>query len=798
MTSLNEILLQAQSPNQSTREIALSYLDQSALSNPSSTFQQLSQILLDNQSQKNVRILSAIYLKNNIHKYWDNISLSSKQDIKTNCLSSLGTADPDLVKVGAMAVSSLALKELPQGSWKEGLEILIKNAHNINNTYKHASLVTLGYICEDLSPEILSEDEKNKILMATLAGISQEETKVQTAALTAFKNSVKIFEKNFRNTNEGNAVLSRVYDTFAKFPVLVLQVLTEVLVCYAEVFESSLNTLGTITYAGINSHDENIVTSAIEVWNTIGDIEKYRLDIGAPFLGYLETACKSLTELLLPKLLLESPDDEWSASKAAYSMLASISVVCNGQNSQQMSRFIKENIYSKSSTKKTLAGLLALSSLYEESTEVPETFSEYFNQVIKLFNNPYADIKKTALWCFSRICKNSKKDLDKIFITDAQEKLVKEISEEGKSKNTACSALGTIFERYTWMMDLRQYKYIFETLVKLIAQSENYPLEYFGLMSIILEQIPEEYLGILEMLFDQFLNLYTNTLNTSNDTSIICITNTLQIVIAKLPANKLSEESIEKILNNITKLINSKNKLHEESLQLIGALSMNAGSKFSYYLPRVSGYLLHSITMIDSSDCIKSGIIAIGDIARSLGENMSVFVDKVIPLLFIILENCNVAVTCKVLAINCLGDIANATKEYFIPYMGTILKYLDGAAGASLQISNDLDLNDSLCELRESIVQFYVCLIQGLRACNKQNLIENRVGQLGVYMNLVVQDKFSPTFYLHQCVLGLIIDLIESYREYKPDLEILDYVKMFISMPSKLTDTAMVILSMCN
>lgn len=797
MTSLDEILVQAQSLNQNAREIALTYLDHSALKNPSSLFQQLSQILLDDLCQKNIRILAGIYFKNNINKYWDKISSNYKDRIKANCMLSLGINDLNLVKVGAMTVSALSLKELPKGLWKEGLDILITNSHNTTNTYKHASLLALGYICEDLNPEVLTNEEKYKILLATLSGMAQDNEEIQFVSITAFKNSVKFFENNFSNDNESYAILMSLYENLNKFPVLAFQTIVEILTIFPEIFENTLNTLEELTYAGIKSDNEDIVLAAIDVWNTIGDIEKYRLEIGNTLLGYLEIACESLTELLLPKLLLPLNDDEWSTSKAAYNMLSSISVICEGQNSQQVSRFIKEHIYSKSHKKKTLAGILALSSLYEESTEVPDDFREYFSQIVKLFSSSHEDIQKQAFWCFSRFCKNSNKDLDEKFIVETLDKLLKFINCEGKSNPTACWGLEAIYKRYSWTLGLFQCKHVIETLLKIITQENNFQTEYYELITTILSEIPDNYISIIELLFNQFINFYTSNF-LKNELSSIYISNTLQIILTKLPANRLSEPVINKILTAIISFLNTKSTLYEESLQLLGALAINAGSNFSYHLPKVSSYILHSITILDSSDIIKSGILAIGDIARALGSDIPIFIEKAITPLLIILESPNVSIACKILSINCLGDIANSVNQVFLQYMPIILKYLDGAAGISLQITNDADLNENLYELRESIIQFYICLIQGLSKNYKQNLIEERLSQLSTYMAIITQNKFSPTPYLHQCVLGLIIDIIENYENYKIGNELFVYIKSFTKSCNGLCDAAKIILSLCN
>lgn len=86
----------------------------------------------------------------------------------------------------------------------------------------------------------------------------------------------------------------------------------------------------------------------------------------------------------------------------------------------------------------------------------------------------------------------------------------------------------------------------------------------------------------------------------------------------------------------------------------------------------------------------------------------------------------------------------------------------------SLQIApeDDEDLYDYLIGLRESILEFYVSLIQGLTEVNMLNAVNDRLQQVLEYAIITIQDQYHPTVNLIKCVLGLIGDVAVHSKAY--------------------------------
>lgn len=800
MNSLPQILLQAQSPNDDLRSQSLQSLGHLLQSNPSSFFLRLSQILFDEFVAKESRRLAGIFIKNNLARIWNTIQLDHQADIKNNCLGTLASRDLEIVKTGAMAVSTIACIEFSSGQWKDLLGVLITNAHNIENNYKHASILTLGYICEEINPEYLSKDQRSNILTAIISNISSNDKVLAEVSLNTFRKSLKYYHSNFYNTKECETILVHICGTFSAFPVLCLQILCDVAITYPESFLNSLALIGTITYAAINSSDDEICITGIEVWNTIGDNEKIRLDQGLSTLGYFETACETLTTLLLPKLFLYSDDDEWTISRASYTALSLISQICGPRSHSIVYKFVKENLQDSKSIQKVQAALLALSSMFEEPTAIHKDFVESIDKVIYHLKSSSYSIKKNAIWCFGKLCQSSSNEITSFQIFEAKDLLIAALDSSMKIRNFASWCLINIISKCYSLFDIHQYGSILDTVIRILKKKtiNAGKVEIYNLLCTAIDKLPKNYIKLLEDYFQDILDLYKESLNNSDENIHSCTSSILQVCCANLPAGKFPQKDADFIVNTIIQTFDSHGKVFEESLQVLGALSMNLGLNFYQYLHKVSPYILYSICQLDSSEILNSGIIALGDLARSLGTKISDFIEEMIPPLIKVLESPQVLINSKILSINTLGDLAEATKEKFIFYLDTVLSYLDTAAGISLQISEDIDFNEYLADLRECILQFYVGLVHGLADCETLEAIRDKIPQLVMYIKLVVNEKYAPNDFFHEVALGLIGDILENYKDTKSVSEILGYVKGFLSYDNSLSRTSKWILSMTN
>jgi importin subunit beta-1 len=111
-----------------------------------------------------------------------------KENIKAAMLANLAAPSNVLRSQVANAIATIAKIEIPRREWLELIPNLCTNANHENIDYKNAALQTLGYICEELSPDDINNQLKNTIILALTSNITSN---------PALKNSTHLAVKAF-------------------------------------------------------------------------------------------------------------------------------------------------------------------------------------------------------------------------------------------------------------------------------------------------------------------------------------------------------------------------------------------------------------------------------------------------------------------------------------------------------------------------------------------------------------------------------------------------------------------------
>jgi importin subunit beta-1 len=89
-------------------------------------------------------------------------------------LATLATHSSIVRKQVASAIAAIAAIEIPRKEWLELIPNLSENSVNPDIEIKSASLETLGFICEELVTEDLTDELKNKVVLALTTNISSD------------------------------------------------------------------------------------------------------------------------------------------------------------------------------------------------------------------------------------------------------------------------------------------------------------------------------------------------------------------------------------------------------------------------------------------------------------------------------------------------------------------------------------------------------------------------------------------------------------------------------------------------
>jgi importin subunit beta-1 len=155
----SQILLNTQSPDANLRNNAEQFLAQNEAHNLGHYLTSLTAELVDENKNPQARMVAGIVLKNRLtsqneakrqqfYQEWLALDPAIRDNIKNGILHTLGSAV--VYSTAAAVCSCIAQIELPNNLWPQLLDILLQNTKSTNEHLRKGTLLTLGYICEEI------------------------------------------------------------------------------------------------------------------------------------------------------------------------------------------------------------------------------------------------------------------------------------------------------------------------------------------------------------------------------------------------------------------------------------------------------------------------------------------------------------------------------------------------------------------------------------------------------------------------------------------------------------------------
>ncbi|CAI0397470.1 unnamed protein product [Linum tenue] len=217
---VTQLLLNAQSIDGSVRKQAEDSLKQFQEHNLPAFLFSLSGELANEDKPADSRKLAGLILKNALDakeqhrkfelvQRWLMLDATVKSQIKAGLLKTLSSPVPDARSTAAQVIAKVAGIELPQKQWSELIGSLLSNVHQLPPHVKQSTLETLGYLCEEVSPDAVEQDHVNKILTVVVQGMSSSEgnNDVRLAAIRALYNALGFAQANFSNDMERDYIM---------------------------------------------------------------------------------------------------------------------------------------------------------------------------------------------------------------------------------------------------------------------------------------------------------------------------------------------------------------------------------------------------------------------------------------------------------------------------------------------------------------------------------------------------------------------------------------------------------------
>jgi len=171
---LTTILVNAQSPDPALRGASEKWLAEADKQNPALFLQMLCAELSSDDKPVQTRTLAGLILKNALSakeearklqliQKWLSLDANVKGQVKQTIAKTLGSAVADARHTAAQVIARIAHIEIPRNLWPELVPQLLVNMQQNDDNIKQATLQTLGYIAEEIEPEVLSL-QANEIL----------------------------------------------------------------------------------------------------------------------------------------------------------------------------------------------------------------------------------------------------------------------------------------------------------------------------------------------------------------------------------------------------------------------------------------------------------------------------------------------------------------------------------------------------------------------------------------------------------------------------------------------------------
>ncbi|KZO97585.1 ARM repeat-containing protein [Calocera viscosa TUFC12733] len=818
-----QILANTYSGDAATREDATARLDQAATENFPAYMAMLSAEVANESRDQFIRNAAGLAIKNalsvrdpkrqnEMSQRWLAVDANTRQQVKNNCFMALHSSNTRAGAVSAQDIAALAAIELPAGTWPELIEQLLGFVNNAGNAgLRMATLQAIGYICEQVKPEIL-QTRSNEILTAVVQGARKDEPEpeVQLAAVNALYNSLEFVRDNFEREGERNYIMQVVCEATQSLSVPVQVAAFECLVRIMNLYYDKMGfymerALFGLTVLGMRSSEPNVALQAIEFWSTVCDEE---IDIiventEAEEYGEIPTrTCKNFAKIalneILPVLLTllstqdeDADEEEWNVSMAAAHCLSLLAQVVADDIVPLVVPYIEAHIKSADWHQRE-AAVMAFGSIIEgpSSKVLQPIVGQGLAVLIPMMNDPHPAVKDTVAWTLGKISDLMLSHIPiENFMVPLINAFVQGLDEKGRIAPNCCWGLMNIAIQLDptdgdpeSTPDGGPLSPYFDGIVNSLWRvtdrrdnDHNIRTTAYEAISTYIEHCNKDNLNTVGQLAQQLLVRMETLLSQANEIlgtddrnnwhelmSNIC--GVLISVTRKTGGNisHISDRMMTDVLQLATVASRTSTVL-EDVFLVLGAAATSLEQAFLPYLNAFLPFLLASLKAHEETQLVTVAVGLIGDICRALGDQCLPYCNAFMTALIENLQSDTLARSVKIPILQAIGDIAIAIGGNFEHYLSTIMEMLK-QAGAMEADPLDASLQEYVIRLRDGIIDAYVGIVQAMRASHKENELLPYIPSIfTVILKCLNDDEYDRTDTSTRTLLGLLGELAIMY-----------------------------------
>ncbi|MBA0616060.1 hypothetical protein Godav_016143 [Gossypium davidsonii] len=827
---VTQVLLNAQSIDGTVRKNAEESLKQFQEQNLPGFLLSLSGELANEEKPVETRKLAGLILKNALDakeehrkfelvQRWLSLDGNAKSQIKAGLLKTLSSPVSDARSTASQVIAKVAGIELPHKQWPELVGSLLSNVHQLPAHAKQATLETLGYLCEEVSPDVIDQDQVNKILTAVVQGMSASEgnTDVRLAATRALYNALGFAQANFSNDMERDYLMRVVCEATLSPEVRIRQAAFECLVSisstYYEKLAPYIQDIFNITAKAVREDEEPVALQAIEFWSSICDeeidiLEEYGGDFTGdsdiPCFYFIKQAIPALVPMLLETLLKQEEDQDqdegaWNIAMAGGTCLGLVARTVGDDIVPLVVPFIEENV-TKPDWRQREAATYAFGSILEGPS--PAKLIPLVNVALNfmlsaLTKDPNSHVKDTTAWTLGRIFEFLHGSaVDSPIITQANCQqivavLLQSMKDTPNVAEKACGALYFLAQGYEEVGPSSPLTPFFQEIVQSLltvthredARESRLRTAAYETLNEVVRCSTDETAPLVLQLVPVIIMELHNTVEGQKLSSderekqselqgLLC--GCLQVIIQKLGSSESTKYLFLQYADQIMGLFLSvfacrSATVHEEAMLAIGALAYATGPDFAKYMPEFYRYLEMGLQNFEEYQVCAVTVGVVGDICRALEEKVVPYCDGIMTQLLKNLSSNQLHRSVKPPIFSCFGDIALAVGEYFEKYLMWAMSALQSAAELSTHTTGDDELIEYINTLRNGILEAYSGIFQGFKNSPKTQLLIPYAPHIlqfldGIYMEKDMDDVVMKT------AIGVLGDLADTLGSHAASL----------------------------
>ncbi|GAB4826181.1 Importin subunit beta-1 [Ancistrocladus abbreviatus] len=782
---VTQVLLNAQSVDGAVRKHAEESLKHFQDQNLPGFLLSLSGELVNEEKPIESRKLAGLILKNAldakeqhrklelVQRWLTTIDVGVKSQIKACLLQTLSSLVHDARSTASQVIAKVAGIELPQKQWPELIGSLLSNIHQLPPHVKQATLETLGYMCEEVSPDVLDQDQVNKILTAVVQGMNSSEANndVRLAATRALYNALGFAQANFNNDMERDYIMRVICEATLSPDVKIRQAAFECLVAisstYYEKLAPYIKDIFNITAKAVREDEEPVALQAIEFWSSICDeeidiLEEYGGDFTGdseiPCFYFIKQALPALVPMLLETLLKQEEDQDqdegaWNLAMAGGTCLGLVARTVGDDIVPFVLPFIEENI-TKPDWRQREAATYAFGSILEGPS--PDKLTSIVNVALSfmltaLTKDPNSHVKDTTAWTLGRIFEflhGSAMEIPIITQANCQQiitVLLQAMKDAPNVAEKACGALYYLAQGYEDVGSSSPLTPYFQEIVQTLltvthredaGESRLRTAAYETLNEVVRCSTDETAAMVLQLVPLIMMELH-QTLEAQKLSSderekqyelqgLLC--GCLQVIIQKLGSETTRYvvlQYADQMMGLFLRVFACRNAtVHEEAMLAIGALAYATGPDFAKYMNEFYKYLEMGLQNFEEYQVCAVTVGVVGDICRALEDKILPYCDGIMTLLLKDLSSNQLHRSVKPPIFSCFGDIALAIGDNFDKYLMYAMPMLQSAAELSSHTSAaDDEMTEYTNLLRNGILEAYSGILQGFKNSPKTQLL---------------------------------------------------------------------------